>query len=256
VSDWNAEAYHRVSEPQTAWGREILARLDLAGDETVVDAGCGSGRLTADLAARLPRGRVIAVDISPSMLDEARRHLAGSATPIDFVQADLARLELATPADVVFSAATFHWVLDHDALFARMAAALRPGGRLLAQCGGAGNLVHVLGQTRLALEDLGLVHHLDQFRYPAYFAGVDQTRARLRAAGFDAPTVGLEPRPTEFPSEAAFREFVSHVVLRHVLEVLPGPPERDALLGRLADRLGAPYTLDYVRLNIDAVRSR
>jgi ubiquinone/menaquinone biosynthesis C-methylase UbiE len=254
MKDLKSEAYNRVSEPQTAWGREVLARQVLAGDETVVDAGCGSGRLTADLAARLPRGRVIAVDISPAMLEEARRHLAGCATPIEFVQADLATLVLASPVDVVFSAATFHWVLDHDALFERMAAVLRPGGRLLAQFGGAGNLVHVLGQTRLALEDLELVHHLDKFQYPAYFAGLDQTRARLRAAGFSA-TANLEPRPTSFESEAAFREFVSHVVLRHVLEVLPGPTERDALLRRLAERLGPPFTLDYVRLNVDAVRS-
>jgi trans-aconitate 2-methyltransferase len=135
--DWDAAAYSRLSTPQTAMGRDVLARLELAGDETVLDAGCGSGNVTELLVDRLPAGRVIAVDGPPSMVREARERLPDR---VDVREADLLELELEEPVDAILSTATFHWILDHDRLFARLHAALKPGGRLVAQCGGEGNV--------------------------------------------------------------------------------------------------------------------
>src|SRR5579863_5919184 len=139
-TDWDASTYDRVADPQARWGAAVLERLPLTGDETVVDAGCGSGRVTQLLAARLPRGRVVALDSSPAMLDEARTRLAAAGN-VTFVHADLleltpADLDGAAPVDAVFSTATFHWVPDHPRLFSNLAAILRPGGWLVAQCGG------------------------------------------------------------------------------------------------------------------------
>src|SRR5215216_1662812 len=133
--DWDATAYERLSAPLEAMGREVLQRLELDGDETVLDAGCGTGRVTAVLAERLPRGRVIAVDGSPAMVEEARRRLPAS---VDVREADLLELELEEPVDAVISTATFHWIRDHDRLFRRLRDVLVPGGRLVAQCGGEG----------------------------------------------------------------------------------------------------------------------
>jgi trans-aconitate 2-methyltransferase len=147
TSDWDAATYHRVSAPQVSWGRKVLSRLDLRGDETVIDAGCGSGRLTAELLDRLPRGRVIAVDASPSMLAVAERELKDYRDRLELVHSDLLALDMHEVADVVVSTATFHWVLDHPALFARLHDALRPSGRLLAQCGGRHNLDRIRGRA-------------------------------------------------------------------------------------------------------------
>ena len=142
--DWDARTYDRVADPQTRWGAVVLDRLPLDGDERVLDAGCGSGRVTELLAARLPRGRVVALDGSPSMIEAARDRLAPFGDRIEYVVADLGRpLPIDGTVDAILSTATFHWVPDHDALFANLAAVLRPGGRLVAQCGGAGNIATV-----------------------------------------------------------------------------------------------------------------
>src|SRR5918992_4594474 len=138
--DWDAAAYERLSAPMEAMGREVLSRLELRGDETVLDAGCGTGRVTAALVERLPRGHVIAVDGSPAMVTEARRRLPES---VDVRQADLLELVLDDAVDAIISTATFHWILDHDRLFAQLREALAPGGRLVAQCGGAGNVEEI-----------------------------------------------------------------------------------------------------------------
>ena len=116
---WDGRSYDRISGPMEALGREVLARLELAGDETVLDAGCGSGRVTQALIERLPRGRVIAVDASSSMANAARERLGGMRPPaaVDIRVLDLLDLELEEPVDAVFSTATFHWIADHERLF-------------------------------------------------------------------------------------------------------------------------------------------
>jgi len=127
VREWDGASYDRISGTMEALGLAVLERLELRGDETVLDAGCGSGRITQALIERLPRGRVIAVDESPSMIAAARERLGPEA---DLRVGDLLKLELEQPVDAILSTATFHWIADHDALFARLHDALRPGGML------------------------------------------------------------------------------------------------------------------------------
>ena len=135
--DWDARTYDRVADPMARWGAAVLDRLPLDGDETVLDAGCGSGRVTETLVERLPAGKVIALDGSPAMVEAARTRLAPFGDRVDYVVADLgAPLPLTDASvDAVLSTATFHWVPDHDALFRHLAAVTRPGGWLVAQCG-------------------------------------------------------------------------------------------------------------------------
>src|SRR5215210_3956448 len=112
---WDAATYDVVAEPMTRWGATVLDRLPLRGDERVLDAGCGSGRVTELLAERLPRGHVVALEASTEMLEEASRRLGRFGDRVTLVQADLARpLPLDEPVDAILSTATFHWVLDHD----------------------------------------------------------------------------------------------------------------------------------------------
>lgn len=240
--DWDAPTYDRVSGPQARWGLATLERLPLRGDERVLDAGCGTGRVTEALLARLPRGSVVALDASPSMLVEARARLGDER--VTYVEADLGLPLPIEAVDAVFSTATFHWVLDHDVLFAHLAAVLRPGGRLVAQCGGLGNI----GRIQAALRDLG------EWEGPVYFAGVPETERRLAAAGFSDAEVWLHDEPTPFPTREALETFLATVVLGHHLERLP-PDERPGFVQSVTARLPS-WEVDYVRLNISARRAQ
>lgn len=245
VRAWDAEGYQRVSDPMVEMALEVLDRLPLRGHETVLDAGCGTGRVTELLARRLPRGRVIAVDADQGMIDEARRHLGSRA---DVRLADLLELDLGEPVDVVFSTATFHWIADHDGLFDRLHGALVPAGRLVAQCGGEGNIANVLGAAGRAGTEAPFAEHLEGFERPHHFAGPEETAARLEGAGFTDVRCWLERRPVVPDEPHAYLEVIPlgpHV--RRLPEGLRGP-----FVERVCELLGDPVTVDYVRLNIDA----
>jgi len=144
---WDGKTYDRIGTPQLEWGKVVLDRMQLRGDETIVDAGCGSGRVTELLLERLPEGQVIALDGSASMIDAARERL-GSHANVEFAVMDLLELDLGgRQVDGVISTATFHWITDHGRLFERLHAVIRPGGQLIAQCGGKGNIANVLTQA-------------------------------------------------------------------------------------------------------------
>jgi trans-aconitate 2-methyltransferase len=246
--DWDAATYDRVSDIQFGWALEQLERLTLNGNEVVCDAGCGSGRVTALLADRVPNGRVYGVDVAPSMAAHAAEALGDRATI--FCQ-DLVALELPEPVDVVFSNATFHWIPDHDALFVSIARTLKPGGRLLAQCGGRGNIDsfrtladEVAGEEPFAPFFVG-------WRRPWNYAGDDETTVRLQHAGFTEVECWLEPRPVT-PAEP--RAFVRTVCLVRHLDPLP-EELRGEFIDRVLARAGQPLVLEYVRLNMAAVRS-
>jgi trans-aconitate 2-methyltransferase len=228
----------------TRWGTGVLERLPLNGDETVLDAGCGSGRVTEELLERLPNGRVVAADNAPSMLVEARARLERFGDRVSFVECDLGRpLPVDGPVDAVFSTATFHWVADHDALFANLAAVLRADGWLVAQCGGVGNIASV----RRAVAELG-----DPWPGPWTFATPEETAARLEAAGFVDVQAWLHEEPTFIEPGEPMETFLATVMLRAHLDRLP-EPDRAAFVRRVAERLPSPE-IDYVRLNIVARR--
>jgi len=243
--DWDAATYDRLADPQFRWGTAVIDRLELAGDETVLDAGCGSGRVTEALLERLSAGRVVALDGSGSMLEQARGRLERFGDRVEFVLADLGEpLPLEEPVDAILSTATFHWVLDHDALFRNLAAVLRPGARLTAQCGGAGNLATVAA----ALRELGA----DPFSRKV-FATPERTEERLAATGFVDVGCWLHEEPTPFDDLDELETFLRTVALGdHVASM--SEPEGRAFAHEVAVRLPRPE-LDYVRLNIRAQRA-
>lgn len=246
--EWDAETYDAVSDPQFEWGMEVLERLQLRGDEVAVDAGCGSGRVTEQLANRLPNGRVIAVDGSEAMIEKARERLGDRA---DYVVSDLVELELAEPVDLIFSTATFHWIGDHDRLFRQLRAALKPGGRLVAQCGGEGNVAAHAEAIRAVAADPEYAPHLTQARGLWNFASAEETEPRLRTAGFAEARCWLEPKPVQ-PERPL--EFLSVVTLGPVLDQLP-EEKRQAYAEAVLAQHEQPLVLDYVRLNIEAIAS-
>jgi trans-aconitate 2-methyltransferase len=243
--DWDADTYDRISAPQKAWGREVLERLPLQGDELALDAGCGSGCVTEMLKERLPNGRVIAFDASPSMVRAARKRLGPQA---DVRVMDLSELQLEQPVDAILSTATFHWIADHDRLFERLHAALRPGGRLVAQCGGQGNVERTRLAAQAVAEQKPFAEHMHGWQGPWNFSSAQQAEASLLEAGFAQAHCWLVPVSVHPPEPW---EFLRTVSLGSHLQRLP-KDLRDPFVTAVHERLGDPFTIDYVRLNIDA----
>jgi trans-aconitate 2-methyltransferase len=246
--DWDAATYDRISTPQQRWAAEQLDRLELVGDETVLDAGCGSGRVTLELCDRVPRGRVYAVDAAPDMVAHATAALAGRAFVLHH---DVAELALPEPVDLVFSNATFHWVPDHDALFAALARNLKPGGRLVAQCGGLGNIESVRAAAECTMARAPFEGHFAGWPRPWTYAGAQETAERLARAGFTEIETWLEERPTPMDDGRCFLETVC--LVRH-LDPL-APELRGPFVDDVMRQLSEPLVLDYVRLNMRARRA-
>ena len=243
--DWDAGIYHRVSVPHEEWARSVLDRLPLQGDETVLDAGCGSGRVTGLLIERLPDGHVVAVDGSASMIEKVRETLRPGD---EALVSDLTELELDQQVDAVFSSAVFHWVLDHDLLFRRLRAVLRPGGAIAAQCGGAGNIDRLRTICAEVAASEPFASYFEGFDEPWNYAAAEETEARLAAAGFDDIRCWLQPWTIEPPEPA---EFLRTVCLGPHMDRLPeelqGP-----FVERVLKREPDPLQMEYVRLNIEA----
>jgi trans-aconitate 2-methyltransferase len=258
MREWNAATYHRVSDPQYEWGLPVLARLPLEGHERVLDVGCGTGRLTEKLIDRLPHGEVLAIDLSLNMLQTAREYLRPRCgMRVLFAQGDAAALPVAGHADAIFSTATFHWVLDHPMLFKSLYAALKPGGRLVAQCGGVRNIQRVHDRCAALTIDPAFAPYFHGWTGPWHFADPVETAARLRDAGFVDVHTDIESTPFVPPDADAFKEFVTTVVCRHHLSRLPD----ETLQNRFMDELTAkaatdnpPFELDYWRLNMEAIK--
>jgi trans-aconitate 2-methyltransferase len=183
------------------------------------------------------------------MLAQARRRLSQRAAQVQFRQADLLELDVQTlgidsGVDGILSTSTFHWVTDHERLFASLAGVLRPGGQLVAQCGGEGNLERLLAAVRsLGMERRGMW----------LYASVEDTASRLRDAGFADVQVWSNPEPTPFVDQTALAEFLEAVCLRDHLAGIPRHARR-AFVARVVAQMPEPV-LDYVRLNIVARRS-
>jgi len=251
--EWNSQAYHKVSNPQFEWGLKVLDRLTLHGDERVMDAGCGSGRLTAKLLERLPRGEVVGVDLSHNMLTQAAEHLGGH---VRLVQADLTRLPFDNEFDVIFSTASFHWVLDHPAMFMSLVRALKPGGKIEAQCGGGANLKDVHGRIRILMDSPKYSRFFTAWKHPWEFADAETTAERMRCAGFTAIETWLEPAPFKLGSEQDYRDFLAPVILRPFLNAIVDPGLRkqfeEDIVRQAAD--DPTFELDYWRLNLRGIR--
>ncbi len=252
--EWNSEAYHRLSRPQFEWGQKVLSRLSLRGDETVADAGCGSGKVTAKLLERLPRGRVVAMDLSENMLQTAREHLEPKFPgQVFFIAADLHDIPLDRVLDDIFSTAAFHWVPDHDRLFRSLFRSLKPGGWLEAQCGGGPNLARVRERALALMSRPEFAPFFTGWQAPTHYEDEIITADRMRRAGFIEVNTWLQESPAILAHAQEYKEFLATVTLHRHVARIPDPALRERFLGELARQAAAddpPFTLDYWRLNL------
>ena len=254
--EWNSSAYHRLSEPQRSWGKKVVSRLQLRGDEFLLDAGCGTGRLTADLLEALPRGRLVALDLSENMLRTAREHLTRQfGERVRFVAADLLDLPFDRIFNGIFSTAAFHWVLDHERLFRSLHQALLPGGWLRAQCGGGPNLARLRQRVNALIQAPKYRKFLGGFPEPWLYSDAETAADGLRRAGFVDVETSLEPALTVLSDAEHYAEFVRTVILHRHLERIPEPALRDQWIAELVRDAATDdpvYSLDYWRLNLRA----
>lgn len=254
--EWDAKAYDKLSDPQFTWGMKLLATIPLRGDETVMDAGCGSGRLSEELIKRLPEGHVIAVDLSANMLETAKERLKWARKGVEFARCDLSNFRLTGPVDGIFSNATLHWVPDHASMFRSLFRALRPGGWLVAQFGGEGNLARLKSRAARWANQEPFAKYVTEKTDSAHYATEAETRQHMEAVGFEDIYTRLYPEIVQFPNAEAMHLFVSKVNLHTYISALPDELAQE-FSNKVVDEAAEddpPFTLDYMRLTIRAKR--
>ena len=257
---WNAEVYDRIGTPMRRWAQQLIADLHLRGDETVLDAGCGSGSVTFDLLEHLPNGKIYALDSSPDMVAKLQASLdERGVRNVVARQADLTDFALPEPVDVVFSNAVFHWIPDDDGLFSALFRATEPGGRLRAQCGGAGNIDRLMEATHAVqarepyAQHLGAASEFRKYRTP------EQVREAMERNGWRDARAQLFPSDVTFDDHDHAALYLRTIILQRHVNGLPEELGERFLRNVIAEtekRFGAPFIADYVRLDIWATQPR
>lgn len=192
---WNPEAYERSSSAQEKWAGEILSRLDLRGDERILDIGCGDGRITARIASKVPKGSVTGLDCSLEMLSFAQGRFPQSLYPhLEFRYGDASDLDYDNEFDLITSFACLHWILDHQPVLEGIRRSLRPGGRAFLQFGGRSNAAGILKAVTETISGDKWARYFREFIFPYGFFGPEEYRAWIDAAGLEALRVDLIPK--------------------------------------------------------------
>lgn len=197
MTQWNPADYHAHSGGQQIWARELISQLRLHPDENVLDIGCGDGKVTAEIARLLPRGRVVGIDSSAEMVRFARLEFPTVRCPnLTFEVMDARDLHFREEFDAVFSNAALHWIAgDHRPVLAGIARALRSGGRMLLQMGGRGNAADVLAvlDAMLPLPKWRPFFPTDM-EFPYGFHGPEDYKPWLAEVGLTAVRLELLPK--------------------------------------------------------------
>jgi trans-aconitate methyltransferase len=262
--DWDATTYDHISDVIESWGHKTIERRQWKGDEIVLDAGCGSGRLTKILSMKVPNGKVIAVDSDLSMIRLAKENLA-KISNIKFIKMNISEIEIAEKVDVVFSNAVLHWILNHKKVFERFWKMSKPDGQILVQCGGYGNLTTTLSIFNKVRKSKEFYNYFcnnkgeDIWNEPWYFAKKEDTEIILQDLGFRNIQVFLENKEAKFPNKEKYFLFIKTIVLRPYLKYLPNETLKEKFAKSVIQEIETnakelQWKLDYVRLNINAVK--
>ncbi len=211
---WDAADYERHSSSQQQWARDAIRALKLAGDERVLDIGCGDGKVTAELAARIPDGSVLGIDSSETMIEFAHRRFPPALFPnLQFRWGDATRLAYRHDFDLVVSFASLHWISDHLAVLAGIKRALTPPGRTLLQFGGKGNAALISDVANELATERRWKGYFVGFTYPWYFYGVEEYRGFISRVGLSPERIELIPKDMVHDGKEALKGWVRTVFL-------------------------------------------
>ncbi len=189
---WNAEDYAKNSSAQLQWGQELISKLALQGNESVLDIGCGDGKISAQLALAVKNGSVVGIDLSEDMIQLAEEMLPSDKYPnLSFLCMDAANIRLSKKFDVAFSNAALHWVKDHIAVLRGIRTCLKEGGKILLQMGGRGNAADVFSAVKMVMQHPQWKHYYREFEPPYYFYGLEEYENWLIKSGFRSVRVEL-----------------------------------------------------------------
>jgi trans-aconitate 2-methyltransferase len=256
---WDSADYAKHSAPQFEWARELIAKLRLRGDESILDIGAGDGKVTALLAKSVPHGSVTGIDRSPDMLAMARRtFLTGDLTNLKFVEIDARKIVFRSRFDIAFSNATLHWIPDHGAILRGVKQCLKKGGRLLFQMGGRGNANELFKVSEELFAQVRWKSFFDHFHFPFFFYTPDEYRSWLAEAGLKAERVELVPKDLTQRDRESLIGWIRPTWLPYT-ERLP-PDLRDPFLAEIVDTYlrdhpspgEGPIHVKMVRLEVEA----
>jgi trans-aconitate 2-methyltransferase len=261
---WNAADYAANSSSQQAWARELMTKLQLRGDEHLLDVGCGDGKVTAELARAVPQGAVMGIDASQQMIDFAQKTFPRSQLPnLHFHVMDARKISasaISSAFDVVFSNAALHWVDDHQAFLRGASACLRSGGRLVVSCGGKGNAQDVFIALRGEMRLKRWKEFFRKLERPYFFYSPEDYQKWLPRFGFESRSVRLAEKDMAFENPGKFAGWFRTTWLPYTQRV--PEPLREQFIAAVVDRYIANHPLDaagrvhirMVRLEIDAVK--
>jgi trans-aconitate 2-methyltransferase len=256
---WNAADYAANSIVQQSWARELITRLNLRGNEHVLDVGCGDGKVTAEIANAVPRGSVVGIDASAEMIGFAKKTFPAKKFPnLEFHVIDARKIKFDRQCDLIFSNAALHWVDDHQAILRGMASVLRPGGRLVVSCGGKGNAQEVFVVLRPEMRLERWRRFFRRMPKPYFFYAPEDYEKWLPKFGFKVNSLKLAPKDATYTGADGFATWLRTTWIPYVQRV----PEnsRGEFIAAITDRYLAKHPPDaenkvyvrMVRLEIDA----
>jgi trans-aconitate methyltransferase len=252
---WDARTYDKVSSNvQLEWGRKLLEKRRWIGNETVMDAGAGSGNLTKILADKVPHGQIYAIDADYNMVQQAKSNLSGCRN-VQVIHSSMENVNLPTKVEVIFSNSALHWILDQTGIFSHFWQLLKPNGELLIECGGHGNIESALSIIfKIMLSDQFREHFVN-WKQSWYFPKPDETERLLQKARFKDIQVNLSKLTTTFSDHESFANFVKTVIMKAFLGYLPNAKKKDQFVDTFLiefEHSGGAWSLDFMRLDIFA----
>ena len=218
--NWDPKEYNKHSDQQQVWARELISKLNLSGSEHVLDVGCGDGKVTVEIAAQVPRGKVVGMDMSDQMVEFARQSFPPAKHPnLSFVQGDAADFDLGTEFDLVFSNAVLHWLKDHGPVLLSISRALKPQGWALLQMGGKGNAEKIIGVMEYLAERDPWQAYLAGMGMPYGFHGPEEYQAWLEPAGLKARRLELIPKTMVFAGKEGLKGWIRSTWLPYTSRV-------------------------------------
>jgi len=234
VTEWNASEYERLSALQATMAEEVLSLLKLQGNERILDIGCGNGKTTAAMAARVPQGSVTGVDASADMIAFAREHWTSAHPNLQFAVADARRLPFDHAFDRIVSFNALHWIADQALPLQAIHAAIKPDGiaqlRLVPK-GERKSLENVIEETRLSPRWAG---YFKGFHDPYLHLTPPQYAELAQQQGFRVVSIHTADKAWDFQSRATFEAFSKVTMIewtQHVPEA-----ERPAFIADVLDR--------------------